>query len=254
MALTEYFARFLRRRNDLGDADLAKLRSVPVTLRSFDGGETILSAGRRTQSALMLRGIGGSVHRVPGRNAQQAITALHVPGDFVDLHRFVMAGTQHEVVSFGPSEAEFIDHADLADLTASYPQLTCLLWTSTAIDTAIHRQWLVAANALRSSAHLAHLLCEIYTRLSAVGSTGGTAGGTAAGSGGTRRFVLPLLQRQLADLLGYSPIHVNRAVRDLRDRGLVRWTGTEIEILDWPGLAALGRFDPAYLELERRSR
>ncbi|MEB0161010.1 helix-turn-helix domain-containing protein, partial [Pseudomonas sp. AH2 (2023)] len=86
------------------------------------------------------------------------------------------------------------------------------------LDAAIHRQWLVAAASLRSSAHLAHLLCEIYTRLNAVGAAS------------EHQFHLPLLQRELADILGYSPIHVNRAVRDLRDRGLIRWLGAEITI------------------------
>ena len=62
------------------------------------------------------------------------------------------------------------------------------------------------------------------------------------------------LQRELADVLGYSSIHINRAVRDLRDRGLVTWTGTEIHILDWSALCLLARFDPVYLELERRRR
>ena len=67
-------------------------------------------------------------------------------------------------------------------------------------------------------------------------------------------MTLPLLQRDLAVILGYSPIHINRAVRDLRDRGLVRWSGNEIEILDWQGLTRLARFDPTYLDLERRRR
>ena len=130
----------------------------------------------------------------------------------------------------------------LTEITENYPHLTRLLWMSTAIDAAIHRQWLVAANALRSSAHLAHLICEIYTRLAAVGAAR------------DHRLTLPLLQRELANILGYSSIHINRAVRDLRDRGLVRWAGTDIQILDWLGLARLARFDPEYLDLERRRR
>ena len=63
-----------------------------------------------------------------------------------------------------------------------------------------------------------------------------------------------MLQRELADILGYSPIHVNRAVRDLRDRGLLRWSGADVSILDWKGLAMLARFDPTYLDMERQSR
>ena len=243
MALTEYFVRYLQRRDVLSDQDLQKLRSIPTELRSFEGGETIVPAGRdQTVSCLMLRGMAGRQHLLPGRTVQRVITALHVPGDFVDLHAFVLAGIEHTVVSVGPSEAEFIDHVHLTEITESYPHLTRLLWMSTAIDAAIHRQWLVAANALRSSAHLAHLVCEIYTRLEAVGAAR------------DHHLTLPLLQRELANILGYSSIHINRAVRDLRDRGLLRWTGTEVDILDWPGLVRLSRFDPTYLDLERRRR
>ena len=52
----------------------------------------------------------------------------------------------------------------------------------------------------------------------------------------------------------YRRRHINRAVRDLRDGGLIRWVGSEIEILDWDGLVRLARFDPAYLRLERVER
>ena len=133
-------------------------------------------------------------------------------------------------------------HDELTEISENFPHLTRLLWMATVIDAAIHRQWLVAAASLRSTAHLAHLLCEIYTRLNAVGAAS------------DHQFHLPLLQRELADILGYSPIHVNRAVRDLRDRQLIRWTGSDITIIDWKGLTLLARFDPSYLDLERTRR
>ena len=243
MALTEYFVRYLQRRDSLTDDDLRKLRSIPTTTAQFGPGDMIVAAGGHpTRSALMLKGMAARVHELPGRTTQRVITALHVPGDFMDLHAFVLAGLEHDVVSVGPSEAEFIEHDHLTEITEDYPHLTRLLWMSTAIDAAIHRQWLVAANALRSSPHLAHLICELYTRLSSVGAAADW------------QMSLPLLQRELAVILGYSPIHINRAVRDLRDRGLLRWTGNEIEILDWEGLSRLSRFDPTYLDLERRRR
>ncbi|MGR3198902.1 MAG: hypothetical protein ACU0DM_09260 [Paracoccus sp. (in: a-proteobacteria)] len=43
-------------------------------------------------------------------------------------------------------------------------------------------------------------------------------------------------------------------MRDLRDRGLIRWSGADINIIDWKGLATLARFDPSYLDIERLSR
>ena len=242
MALTEYFIRFLQRRDVLQPEDLERLKSIPTTIRRYESGEEVVPAGNRHRSCMMLRGMTGRVHSLPGRCATKAITALHVPGDFVDLHSFVLKGLTHVVVAFGRAEVEFVDHKDLRAITEDFPHLTRMLWMATAIDAAIHRQWLVASASLRASPHLAHLLCELYTRMSLVG---------AARDG---NMSLPLLQRELADTLGYSPIHINRAVRDLRDRKLVRWQGTEIEILNWDGLVQLARLDPTYLEIERQRR
>lgn len=243
MAITEYFIRYLQRRDTLTDSDLERLHAMKTEQVRFGPGEVIIPVERLVKrSCMMLRGLSARSHQLVGRPDERVITALHVPGDFVDLHGFVLAGLEHSVIAVGPAEVEFVDHEELTEITENFPHLTRLLWMATLIDAAVHRQWLVAAASLRSSAHLAHLLCEIYTRLNAVG----------AASGGS--FMLPLLQRELADILGYSPIHVNRAVRDLRDRGLIRWHGAEVTILDWTGLARLARFDPTYLDMEQLSR
>ena len=44
---------------------------------------------------------------------------------------------------------------------------------------------------------------------------------------------------------------LNRLVAELRAQGLINWTGGQVEILDWPRLAAIAEFDPAYLRLQR---
>lgn len=242
MALSDYFTRVLQLRDDLSARDLELLREIPTTVRTFESGEEVVSVGPHTRSCLMVRGLTGRVNRIDGKPNARAITALHVPGDFVDLHAFVLKELNHSVVAFGQVEVEFVEHAELVRMTESFPHLTRLFWMTTAIDASIHRQWLFASSVLRSSAHLAHLLCEMYLRMEMVGIARDYT------------MTLPLLQRELADILGYSPIHINRAVRDLRDRKLVRWQGSEVEILAWQGLAQLARFDPTYIEIERRPR
>lgn len=243
MAITEYFVRYLQRRDSLSAKDLERLQTVKTEHASFAPGEVIVPFGSSpARSCMMLRGLSARSHPLVGRPDDRVITALHVPGDFVDLHAFLMAKLDHSIIAVGPAEVEFINHDELTEISENFPHLTRLLWMATVIDAAIHRQWLVAAASLRSTAHLAHLLCEIYTRLNAVGAAS------------DHQFHLPLLQRELADILGYSPIHVNRAVRDLRDRGFIRWTGPEIAIIDWKGLTLLARFDPSYLDLERTRR
>lgn len=243
MAISEFFIRFLEQRDQLDADERQRLAEISTEKVSFPGGGVIIPRQRLVQkSCLMLSGMAARVHDLPGTGAESVITALHVPGDFVDLHGFVLAGLDHSVVAVGPAEVEFVSHDQLRQITQEWPHLTRLLWLSTTIDAAIHRQWLVAAASLRSSAHLAHLLCEIYTRLSAVSAAPDC------------RFKLPLLQRDMATILGYSPIHINRAVRDLRERGLIRWSGQDVEIMNWDGLVALARFQPGYLDMEQLRR
>ena len=237
MALGGYFTRFLQLRDELSEDDLARLAAMPTRLETFEPGEVIVSPGPHTRSCLVVSGLAGRVTMLAGKPAVQAITALHVPGDFVDLHAFVLTELDHAVVAFGRVEVEFVDHTELAQMTEHFPHLTRLFWMTTAIDAAVHRQWLFASSVLRSSAHLAHLICELYVRMSSVGAARDCI------------MTVPLLQRELAEILGYSSIHINRAVRDLRDRKLVRWQGSEVEILSWDGLTRLARFDPTYLEI-----
>ncbi|MDO5528319.1 MAG: Crp/Fnr family transcriptional regulator [Paracoccus sp. (in: a-proteobacteria)] len=243
MAISDYFIRYLERRTSLTDEDRERLAALQTENVRFASGDIIVAQDQIvSRSCMMLRGMSARVHFLNGRTEARVITALHVPGDFIDLHGFLLAGLEHSVVAVGNTDVEFIGHDQLREITETSPHLTRLLWMSTTIDAAIHRQWLVAAASLRSSAHLAHLLCEIYTRLSVVGVAH------------DYRFTMPLLQRELAEILGYSPIHINRAVRDLRERGLLRWHGSEIELPDWQGLVSLARFRPDYLDLEQIER
>jgi CRP-like cAMP-binding protein len=88
-------------------------------------------------------------------------------------------------------------------------------------------------------AHLAHLLCELFLRLQAVGLTRGNS------------FDLPMTQEELGDALGLSHVHVNRVVKALREEGLVDWTARPtVTIKDWNRLVRVAEFDPTYLNLE----
>lgn len=68
---------------------------------------------------------------------------------------------------------------------------------------------------------------------------------------GTRTtYELPLTQKQVAETVGLTPVHVNRMLRDLRTDGLLRFQHGRAEIPDWEALASLAEFDPGYLMLE----
>jgi CRP-like cAMP-binding protein len=87
---------------------------------------------------------------------------------------------------------------------------------------------------------LAHLLCELLVRLQAVGLATDNS------------FVLPLTQRQLADTLAMTGVHLNRIVRQLRLEGLITLKGHTITIPDVERLKSFADFNPNYLHLTQR--
>ena len=173
---------------------------------------------------------------------RRRIQSLHVGGDFVDLQGFTLKRMDYSALALTECRLAVIPHERLRVITETMPHLTRLLWLTTVVDAAIQRQWLLGAGQRSALERLAHLVCEAFTRLEVCGLNDG------------QRFRMPLNQAELGDALGISLVHANRVVGELRARGLVRWRGEQIEILDWAGLSALAEFDPAYLELEQRHR
>ncbi|WP_245417317.1 Crp/Fnr family transcriptional regulator [Aminobacter sp. AP02] len=65
---------------------------------------------------------------------------------------------------------------------------------------------------------------------------------------GDHGYDCPLTQHDLADALGLTQIHVNRTLRELRERELVSFRAGSVEFLSRPKLVKLAGFDRAYLQ------
>jgi CRP-like cAMP-binding protein len=170
------------------------------------------------------------------------ITGIHVPGDFLDLHGFLLKTLAYGVVALSDCKVVQLDHENLRKITATSPHLARLLWTDTLIDASITREWLASMGRRSAEGHLAHLICELFTRLEVVQQTSSYS------------FRVPLKQADLADILGLSVVHVNRTLQSLRKQGLIIWEGMRVHIENWDGLVKIAEFDPTYLCLQSEPR
>ncbi len=195
---------------------------------------------RPNASTLVLSGIAARYKVL--EDGKRQITALHVAGDFVDLHAFPLKTMDHSVVALSPCHVAYADHADIRALSETRPHLTRMLWLSTVIDGAIHREWIVAMGRRSKKAHLAHLICELYVRLSVVRLVT------------DQSFHFPLSQSVVADALGLSVVHVNKTLQKLRNEKVVTWTDRTIKVLNWEKLSEIAEFDPGYLHLSLEPR
>ncbi len=227
----------LELRDGLAAAERRDLEQMMSPPRRFSAGEDmVLQGSEPKESTLLLQGVAGRYTTL--EDGRQQITAVHLPGDFVDLHSFLIRKMDHSIAALTDCVIATAPHAALRAATDASPHLGRLLWLSTLIDAAIHRMWLVSMGRRTSAAQLAHLLCELLVRLRVVGLARDNA------------FEFGLSQAQLANVLGLSTVHVNRVLQELRGRGLVAWAGSRVEILDWDGLVKAAEFDPTYLQLE----
>jgi len=228
----------LARRDDLSAAERAALGALLGSERRVSAGSLIIQPGDRPgHSTFLVSGFCARYSLTVGGDRQ--LTEINVPGDFVDLHSLLMKQMDHGIVALSDCVIAPAQHGDLRRLTEQHPHLTRLLWLETVIDGAIHRQWLVTMGRQNAASRLAHLICELYLRLE------------AAGQAADHRFAVPLTQTDLGDILGLTPVHVNRVMMELRHDRLIEWKGAQVTILDWDQLAAFGEFDPIYLRLQR---
>ncbi|WP_280940659.1 Crp/Fnr family transcriptional regulator [Microvirga lotononidis] len=225
----------------LSEAERQVLESAVVRQRTVGRGEDMIREGDRpTESTVLIEGFAGRYNVL--RNGKRQITALHVPGDFTDLHSFLLKTMDHSVLAITPCTIGMVPHETLHDIFENHPHLARLLAVSLAVDAAIHRHWMVAVGRRSALEHAAHLLCALFVRLQVVGLTEGY------------RFRLPLTQAELGDTLGLSAVHVNRVVQDLRKENLITWRGEMVTIEDWPRLQQLADFDPTFLSLQNEPR
>lgn len=232
----QFLFRRIEQRRRLSDIEKdVLLRSVDSTLTIAPGRDVVTEGSRPTHSTLLLSGL--AIRYKILRDGRRQITAIHLPGDFVDLHGFPLEIMDHNVGALSQCSFAAVPHTALDRIVAEHGLLAKALWMLTLIDGAIHREWLVAMGALAAPARTAHLFWELYLRLSVVG--------LAQQDG----YGFPISQNDLADVLGLSPVHMNRTLQGLRSEGLLEFQYGRVTILDPARVVALAQFDDKYLHL-----
>jgi CRP-like cAMP-binding protein len=84
---------------------------------------------------------------------------------------------------------------------------------------------------------LAHLFCEMAIRCE------------KAGQGDRKSFALQITQADLGDATGLTGVHVNRTLRELRERSIVTARVGRVTIHDWEHLVRVGEFDDTFMLL-----
>ena len=227
--------RFLmgRLRHAMSEAEKRTIEDLIGSVQDLQDATAILRRGQLCDRSTML--IEGFMLRVVPQGEKRYVVGVQVPGDFVDLHAFALKRLDHDIVTVGPTKVGYVSHARLMEVMNTSPHLARLLWFSTLLDAAIHREWIMTMEQLPAANRAAHVFCELWRRLEFVG---------LAEVDGVET---PLIQADLADMCGTTAIHMNRALTQMRKDGIAEFRRGVLRVADRARLEKFACFDPSYL-------
>lgn len=230
--------KFLQNRvmGPLSEAESDRLAASIDSLIEIPARQTMVREGAPLdKSSLLLSGM--MTRCIDDRAGYRQVVAVHVPGDFVDLHAYPLKRLDHDVVTLTAVRMAIFPHTALDSIVEERPTLTRKLWASTLIDAAVHRQWVFRQGRLDAVGRIAHFLCEMNARFLAIDMSTGLS------------FRLPMTQADIGEACGLTQVHVNRVLRELRDNAICTARSGIVTIINPRMLSSIGQFDPAYLYL-----
>jgi CRP-like cAMP-binding protein len=218
----------------LSDEDKRVVENAVRDVRDFGPREDVIREGDTPENVhLVVEGWAARYKLLP--EGERPIMAYLIPGDLCDVNVTLLTQMDHSIGTLSPCKVAFIPRDKLTEIMRERESLLRALWWCTLVDEAVLREWLVTVGHRPANKRLAHFICEMMLRFKAVG--------LAEDDG----FDLPLTQEELADTMGMTTVHVNRMLKELRDRNLVATSRRRMIVRDLRQLMEFADFNPNYL-------
>jgi CRP-like cAMP-binding protein len=220
----------------LSEDEKKAIRDLPAKVVDLRADADVVREGDRPSQCCLL--VEGFLCRYKNlADGQRQIMAFYVPGDIPDLLSLHIEVMDHSLATIVASKVAFIPHDALRRLIAQNSRIANAFWRETLVDAALFREWIVNLGTRDAFTRIAHLICEMFLKLKAVGLTNGNT------------FEFPITQSEIGDATGLSTVHVNRSIQDLRKAGLIILEKGRCTIADVSRLEEAAMFDPTYLHL-----
>ena len=226
---------------DLSPDELACLADLQSRCRSVATLTQIVYEGKTDHRAWILQEGWANCYKLVPDGGRQII-GFPLPGDFMGLRSVLLRTSDHSFASLTDAVISEVSKQRLIDIFHELPRLAAAILWATSRDEAMVVEHLVNIGRRSAIERLAHLFLELGQRLEMIGLLSPNG------------FACPLNQYVLADALGLSAIHVNRVLRQLRERGLITVKAHQVIIHDLNGLRELAGYDSGYLNGDRSAK
>ena len=206
------------------------LRTLVMRERSFAARKTLVDQARGEHLHLLVSGLAGRCHLLS--DGRRQITGLILPGELCDLGAQVRPQVSASVVALSHCVLGEIPRSAVFESDRVRPACTQFVIAELARETTVTAEWLVSLGRRSAYERMAHLFCELWTRLHAIGMTDGMS------------FDLGMTQVDLADVLGMTSVHVSRVLKMLSKDGLLKFSARRATILDHDALCRAAAYEP----------
>lgn len=211
---------------------LADLQSQP---RKIGRQTELVHEGQSGHSAFILQDGWAYCYKLL-RNGRRQVINFPLSGDFMGLRSVLLRTSDHSFATLTEATVSEVSGARMLEAFHELPRLgIAILWAASR-DEAMVVEHLVDIGRRDALERMAHLFLELGKRLQLIGYP------AEAG------FECPLTQEILADALGLSIVHVNRTLRQLREREIITLKSGTVVIHDLERLGEVAEFDNHYLD------
>jgi CRP-like cAMP-binding protein len=219
---------------DLTPAEQAFLEDLPERSGSVQSRTELITSGEPITEVVVLQH-GWAIRHRSLSDGRRQILNFSLPGDLTGMEGNLLHAADYSLTTLTRSEVAWFPVARVIDLFERFPRVAAALSWASFREQSIFLERLVSLGRRSARERLAHLLCELWVRL------------TATGHGEGPSFAMPVTQEELADTLGLSAVHIYRTLRSLRQAGLVRIEGQRVYIDRPDELMLEAEFEHGYM-------
>ena len=201
--------------------------------QSFKSGELVLEAGSTifsegTNSPHLYTVLSGWAFKYKTlEDGRRQVLNFALPGDFIGLQASILDAIGHSVEALTDVTLCVFPREKLWSLYEKHTGLAFDVTWLGAREECILGDYLLTVGQRRASERIAFVLLHLFHRARQLGLARGNA------------VSLPMTQEHLADTIGFSLVHTNKTLKQLRRTGAFKWTGSTFEVVDEKKLEAL---------------
>ena len=202
-------------------------------IASFKGGELVLDAGSTifsegTNSPHLYTLLSGWAFKYKTlEDGRRQLLNFALPGDFIGLQASIFDTIGHSIEALTDVVLCVFPREKLWTLYEKHAGLAFDVTWLGAREESILGDYLITVGQRRAGERIAFVLLHLFQRARQLGLVRGNT------------LDLPLTQEHLADTIGFSLVHTNKTLKQLRKTGAFKWTGSTFELVDERKLAEM---------------